>query len=102
MGWDGKPIPYWLYKLHGLGQVTSLVSAYLELLLVSIFQEGIPKQSNIHLQHLLVFSDELITFLWWEVTLCYRATLSNLVVSFADLFSSFFIDDIGTTLSVRF
>jgi splicing factor 3A subunit 3 len=18
-GWDGKPIPYWLYKLHGLG-----------------------------------------------------------------------------------
>lgn len=22
MGWDGKPIPYWLYKLHGLGQVT--------------------------------------------------------------------------------
>lgn len=23
MGWDGKPIPYWLYKLHGLGQVFS-------------------------------------------------------------------------------
>lgn len=22
MGWDGKPIPYWLYKLHGLGQVS--------------------------------------------------------------------------------
>ena len=21
MGWDGKPIPYWLYKLHGLNQV---------------------------------------------------------------------------------
>ena len=20
MGWDGKPIPYWLYQLHGLGQ----------------------------------------------------------------------------------
>jgi splicing factor 3A subunit 3 len=20
MGWDGKPIPYWLYKLHGLGK----------------------------------------------------------------------------------
>lgn len=19
-GWDGKPIPYWLYKLHGLNQ----------------------------------------------------------------------------------
>lgn len=19
IGWDGKPIPYWLYKLHGLG-----------------------------------------------------------------------------------
>ena len=19
MGWDGKPIPYWLYRLHGLG-----------------------------------------------------------------------------------
>jgi splicing factor 3A subunit 3 len=19
MGWDGKPIPYWLFKLHGLG-----------------------------------------------------------------------------------
>lgn len=18
LGWDGKPIPYWLYKLHGL------------------------------------------------------------------------------------
>lgn len=24
MGWDGKPIPYWLYKLHGLGQVISI------------------------------------------------------------------------------
>lgn len=24
MGWDGKPIPYWLYKLHGLGQVGHL------------------------------------------------------------------------------
>lgn len=23
MGWDGKPIPYWLYKLHGLGQVST-------------------------------------------------------------------------------
>ena len=23
LGWDGKPIPYWLYKLHGLNQVTS-------------------------------------------------------------------------------
>ena len=20
IGWDGKPIPFWLYKLHGLGQ----------------------------------------------------------------------------------
>lgn len=20
LGWDGKPIPYWLYKLHGLGE----------------------------------------------------------------------------------
>ncbi|KAJ9139759.1 hypothetical protein P3X46_030463 [Hevea brasiliensis] len=20
MGWDGKPFPHWLYKLHGLGQ----------------------------------------------------------------------------------
>ena len=20
LGWDGKPIPYWLYKLHGLDQ----------------------------------------------------------------------------------
>ena len=19
LGWDGTPIPYWLYKLHGLG-----------------------------------------------------------------------------------
>ena len=19
LGWDGKPIPYWLFKLHGLG-----------------------------------------------------------------------------------
>jgi hypothetical protein len=19
LGWDGKPIPYWLYKLHGRG-----------------------------------------------------------------------------------
>ena len=19
LGWDGKPIPYWLYKIHGLG-----------------------------------------------------------------------------------
>lgn len=26
MGWDGKPIPYWLYKLHGLGQVFSALS----------------------------------------------------------------------------
>jgi splicing factor 3A subunit 3 len=26
MGWDGKPIPYWLYKLHGLGQVTTCES----------------------------------------------------------------------------
>jgi len=25
MGWDGKPIPYWLYKLHGLGQVWFLL-----------------------------------------------------------------------------
>jgi hypothetical protein len=25
MGWDGKPIPYWLYKLHGLNQVPSPV-----------------------------------------------------------------------------
>jgi hypothetical protein len=25
MGWDGKPIPYWLYKLHGLGQVCFLL-----------------------------------------------------------------------------
>ena len=24
MGWDGKPIPYWLYKLHGLNQVRAL------------------------------------------------------------------------------
>ncbi len=23
LGWDGKPIPYWLYKLHGLNQVRS-------------------------------------------------------------------------------
>lgn len=23
MGVDGKPIPYWLFKLHGLGQVCS-------------------------------------------------------------------------------
>ena len=22
LGWDGKPIPYWLYKLHGLNQVS--------------------------------------------------------------------------------
>ena len=27
MGWDGKPIPYWLYKLHGLNQVPLLVLA---------------------------------------------------------------------------
>ena len=20
LGWDGKPIPFWLYKLHGLNQ----------------------------------------------------------------------------------
>ena len=20
IGWDGRPIPYWLYKLHGLGE----------------------------------------------------------------------------------
>ena len=23
VGWDGKPIPYWLYKLHGLGEEIS-------------------------------------------------------------------------------
>ena len=23
LGYDGKPIPYWLYKLHGLNQVWS-------------------------------------------------------------------------------
>ena len=23
LGYDGKPIPYWLYKLHGLNQVRS-------------------------------------------------------------------------------
>lgn len=23
LGYDGKPIPYWLYKLHGLNQVQS-------------------------------------------------------------------------------
>jgi hypothetical protein len=28
MGWDGKPIPYWLYKLHGLGQVGHVFSCY--------------------------------------------------------------------------
>ena len=27
MGWDGKPIPYWLYKLHGLNQVGRLISS---------------------------------------------------------------------------
>jgi hypothetical protein len=59
-----------------------------KLLLVGIFQEGNSKQSNIHLQHLLVFLTNS-TLLWWEVTLCYGATLSNLVVSLADLFSSF-------------
>ena len=30
MGWDGKPIPYWLYKLHGLGQVISSFKYSLE------------------------------------------------------------------------
>jgi len=20
LGWDGKPIPYWLYRLHGLSK----------------------------------------------------------------------------------
>lgn len=24
LGYDGKPIPYWLYKLHGLNQVCIL------------------------------------------------------------------------------
>lgn len=24
LGYDGKPIPYWLYKLHGLNQVSIL------------------------------------------------------------------------------
>ena len=30
MGWDGKPIPYWLYKLHGLNQVrmSTLTTCY--------------------------------------------------------------------------
>ncbi len=23
LGWDGKPIPYWLYKLHGLNIIYS-------------------------------------------------------------------------------
>lgn len=31
MGWDGKPIPYWLYKLHGLGQVIFLIMNGMEL-----------------------------------------------------------------------
>ena len=26
LGYDGKPIPYWLYKLHGLNQVPPLTS----------------------------------------------------------------------------
>ena len=30
MGWDGKPIPYWLYKLHGLGQVLFICPSILE------------------------------------------------------------------------
>lgn len=21
-GWDGKPIPFWLYKLHGMGHLS--------------------------------------------------------------------------------
>jgi splicing factor 3A subunit 3 len=25
LGWDGKPIPYWLYKLHGLNQVAARI-----------------------------------------------------------------------------
>lgn len=31
MGWDGKPIPYWLYKLHGLGQVNLAKETLLEI-----------------------------------------------------------------------
>ena len=27
MGPDGKPIPYWLYKLHGLNQASHLAMA---------------------------------------------------------------------------
>ncbi|KAJ3478632.1 hypothetical protein NLI96_g9625 [Meripilus lineatus] len=27
LGWDGKPIPYWLYKLHGLGMDLTFVPA---------------------------------------------------------------------------
>lgn len=34
MGWDGKPIPYWLYKLHGLGQVTFLASRNAEVFML--------------------------------------------------------------------
>lgn len=32
MGWDGKPIPYWLYKLHGLGQVNHHLAMQFQIL----------------------------------------------------------------------
>ena len=36
LGWDGKPIPYWLYKLHGLNQVCWLFLLLLSLLFIML------------------------------------------------------------------
>lgn len=48
MGWDGKPIPYWLYKLHGLGQVPSprISNVIFFIYLLSFFSDSIDDKGN--------------------------------------------------------
>lgn len=52
MGWDGKPIPYWLYKLHGLGQVPSprisklFYTMWFFIYLLSFFSDSIDDKGN--------------------------------------------------------
>lgn len=52
MGWDGKPIPYWLYKLHGLGQVCPYLLILLFISSLSAF-DFFPK---LHLKWWMLYS----------------------------------------------
>lgn len=40
LGWDGKPIPYWLYKLHGLGKEFKCM------LYLSLYQTTTPRPGS--------------------------------------------------------